>query len=398
MANIQKRGDNSYFFTISLGKGADGKYNRATKTITVTEKMSPKRLKEYLDHEYLKFKQEAKSNTYITPKKMTLISFVEDWKEKYAFKELSETTITNQLSILKIHILPSIGHWQISNINQSLLVDLLHNLKRQDGSERPLAVASQQSVYTTLKSIFKYAKQLRVIKEDPMEGVNKPKNIKEMKKELNVYSLEEVEILLSFLQEEESHWRVFMILTLVAGLRRGEALGLEWSKVDFDKNVIDISQTIVNTRNGPLIKSPKNKTSKRLISLPPSLVTELEEFYLENRDVRHKMGDGWTESKNDWVFCNEDGTHFYPTSPTTWWRRFTERVGMRYIRLHDLRHTSVTLLIAKGIHAKVISERSGHSGIRITMDTYGHVLRSADEEAGNTFEELFNSTFKKPIK
>jgi len=394
MANIQQRGDNSYFFTISLGKGADGKYNRATKTITVTGKMTPKRLKEYLDHEYLKFKQEARSDSYIAPGKMTFVSFVEDWKVKYAFKELSETTITNHLSILKIHILPGIGHWQINNINQSLLVDLLHNLKRQDGSERPLAITSQQSVYTTLKSIFKYAKQLRVIKEDPMEGVNKPKNNKEAERELNVYSLEEVTVLLDLLQEEDAHWRMFMTLALVAGLRRGEALGLEWSKVDLDKGVIDISQTIVNTRNGPLIKSPKTKTSKRLISLPPSVVSDLREYRLESMKERLLMGDRWTEHEREWVFCNEDGTHFYPTTPTTWWSRFTERVGIRYIRLHDLRHTSVTLLIAQGIHAKIISERSGHSSIRITMDTYGHVLRTADEEAGNTFEGLFSNKSK----
>jgi integrase len=106
------------------------------------------------------------------------------------------------------------------------------------------------------------------------------------------------------------------------------------------------------------------------------------------------MGNRWTEHEREWVFCNEDGTHFYPTTPTTWWSRFTERVEIRYILLHDLRHTSVTLLIAQVIHAKIISERSGHSSIRITMDTYGHVLRTADEEAGNTFEGLFSNKSK----
>lgn len=98
------------------------------------------------------------------------------------------------------------------------------------------------------------------------------------------------------------------------------------------------------------------------------------------------MGDCWKEHERKWVFCNEDGTHFYPTTLTTWWRRFTDREEVRHIKLHDLRHTSVTLLIAQNVHAKIIAERFRHSSIKVTMDTYGHVLRTTDLEAGNTFK------------
>ena len=391
MANIQKRGDDSYFFTVSLGRGADGKYRRRTKTITITEKMTPKQLREYLNHEYLTFKQEALSGAYIVPGKMTVSAFIEEWKEKYAYKELSETTITNHLSILDTHILPNIGHWNLQDVNPSLLDDLLHNLKRKDGSDKPLATTSQQSVYNTLKSIFKYAKQKRLIKEDPMEGVSKPRNKNEEARTLNVYDFEEVSTLLTLLEEEDSHWRMFMTLLIVGGLRRGEGLGLEWDKIDFENGLIDISQTIVNTRNGPHIKPPKSKTSNRLVSLAPSVMDELKRFKIDWMKNKLLMGDKWTEHNRSWVFCNVDGTHFYPTTPSTWWKRFTDRTGFRYIRLHDIRHTSASLMIAQNIHAKVISERFGHSSIRITMDTYGHVLRTADKMAGDTFEGLFTN-------
>jgi integrase len=95
------------------------------------------------------------------------------------------------------------------------------------------------------------------------------------------------------------------------------------------------------------------------------------------------------EKEYEWLFCNEDGTHFYPTTPTTWWRRFTKRAGVRFIRLHDLRHTSATLLINQGVHAKIISERLGHSDIRVTMNTYGHAFQKADQEAANKLDSLF---------
>ncbi|WP_336822922.1 site-specific integrase [Sporosarcina sp. USHLN248] len=389
MANIQQRGDNSYFFTVSLGRGADGKYKRRTKTITVTDKMTPKQLKEYLDHEYLKFKHEALSGAYIVPNKISVSVLSEEWKEKYAFNELSKTTITNHLSILDTHVLPVIGHRSIQDVNPSLLEDLLHNLKRKDGSKKPLAVTSRQSVYNTLKSIFKYAKTKRLIKEDPMEGVSKPKIKYEEAKQMNVYDFEEVSLLLKLLEEERSHWRMFMTLLIVAGLRRGEGLGLEWKHIDLENGIIDISQTIVNTQDGPLIKGPKSKSSIRLVTLAPSVVEDLRSFKVEWDKNKLLMGDKWTEQERSWVFCNENGKHFFPTTPSTWWKRFTERTGFRYIRLHDLRHTSASLLIAQNVHAKVISERFGHSSIRITMDTYGHVLRTADKMAGDTFEILF---------
>ncbi|WP_342743634.1 tyrosine-type recombinase/integrase [Halobacillus massiliensis] len=116
---------------------------------------------------------------------------------------------------------------------------------------------------------------------------------------------------------------------------------------------------------------------------------DLKTFRTEWMIGRMKVGDLWTEKEHEFLFCNENGHHFYPTTPTTWWRRFTKKAGVRFIRLHDLRHTSATTLINQGIHAKIISERLGHSDIRITMDTYGHAIRAADQEAANKMDEAF---------
>ncbi|WP_237716603.1 site-specific integrase [Brevibacillus sp. CF112] len=86
-----------------------------------------------------------------------------------------------------------------------------------------------------------------------------------------------------------------------------------------------------------------------------------------------------------------NGKPLYPSSVKTWWSRFTKRHKLKYIRFHDLRHTSATLLINKGVHAKIISERLGHANILTTMNIYGHALRSADQEAAKHFESLFDS-------
>src|SRR5699024_5749168 len=74
-----------------------------------------------------------------------------------------------------------------------------------------------------------------------------------------------------------------------------------------------------------------------------------------------------------------------------WWTRFIKRHKLKYINIHALRHTSATLLINQGVHAKIISERLGHSDIKTTMNIYGHALKQADEIAT---QKLDNALFK----
>lgn len=390
---VQQRGENSFFFTVSLGRGSDGKYKRATKTYKVEEKFSPRRLEEHIQHEYLKFKSKVESGIYIKPEKMTFSTFVNRWKEQFVFRELAETTITNRISILKNHITPVLGHKSMDQINTPEINDLLNNLTRKDGTDGPVSDYTRDDVYKTLKSIFKHAKKEQIIKHDPMSGVYKPRIKKVVGNELNVYDEEEYNELLDKAQNEPFHWRMFITLTLTAGLRRGEALGLEWEDVDLKNSTLDIRQAIVRGRKGAVIKLPKGDKT-RLISLPSSVNEELKQYRLFWMKEKLRLGDRWEEDKREWLFCNTDGSHLYPTTPTTWWRRFTERVNVRRIRLHDLRHTSATLQIAQGVHAKIISERLGHSRIDITMDTYGHALRSADEKAAAVFDNIRNKNKK----
>jgi integrase len=397
MANIRKRGDNSFLLTVEIGYNNNGKRKRRYKTVNVEDQSllkTKKKLQDYLDNEYHKFKTEVESGEYIAPEKMTLDNFVIEWENKYARKELSENTLISYLSHIRNHILPAIGHKRIDQIKPVHIINMMDGIKRVDSSvEKPLSARSKQDVYLAIRNIFERAVEWQIIKSNPVKNVKKPRLTNE--KEVTVYDETEVETLFKAAEQEPFHWRIFLTLAIAAGLRRSENLGLEWSKVNFDKATIDISQVVVKGLKGSSIKGPKTKRSKRVVSLPPSVVEELKLFHLHWKKEKLKMGELWIEKDREWLFCNEDGTHFYPTTPTTWWRRFTKRASVRFIRLHDLRHTSATLLINQGVHAKIISERLGHSDIRVTMNTYGHALQKADQEAANKLDNLFS---KKQIR
>nr|WP_281169611.1 site-specific integrase [Thermicanus aegyptius] len=199
------------------------------------------------------------------------------------------------------------------------------------------------------------------------------------------------------LQREPYHWRMMITLALTTGMRRGELLGLEWRHIDWKSGVIDVQQSVSISLKGEIIvKEPKTKNSKRKISLPPSVLEELRDYYAYRVKERDKIGDAWKGcndsegNERHFVFCHMDGTPFHHERPYLWFRQFIKKNGFRYIRFHDLRHTSATLLINQGVHAKVIAERLGHGSITTTMNIYGHALRSADQAAADKFENLFS--------
>jgi integrase len=395
MASIQKRGHNSFMLVVEAGYTPKGKRIKRTRTIKVDETLlkTTKRLRDYLNSELVKFKTEVEAGEYIAPEKMTLENFVKEWEKKYASNELSETTLLSYLSHIRNHILPVLGHKRIDQIKPVHIISMLDEIKRVNDADKPLSMRSKQDVYLAIRNIFERAVEWQIIKSNPAKNVKKPKVTSQ--KEISVYDEEEIEALFTAAAEEPFHWRVFLTLALAAGLRRGENLALEWPKVNLDEGTINISQIIVKGLNGAIIKDPKTKRSKRVVSLPSSVIEELKLFKLHWKKEKLKIGELWIENEHEWLFCNLDGTHFYPTTPTTWWRRFTKRANVRFIRLHDLRHTSATLLINQGVHAKIISERLGHSDIRVTMNTYGHALQKADQEAANKLDSLFA---KKQIK
>lgn len=391
MANIEKRGDNSYRFTVYLPKNAHGRYPKERKTITIEGRYTPKQLREYLNHEYLQFKNEVLSGSYVRPEAMSFAVFVKEWESKYASK-LALTTYGNHQRKLELHILPVIGHMDMKQINEFILMQLIDGLTRKDGHEGALSYHTRQDVYRTLQSIFKYAVKWKVLTSNPMEGVDKPKpqDTEEEQQDLQVYDEHEIGQLMEIVQQELPHWRTMFTLALAAGLRRGELLGLQWPDIDFADNKISIRTTVVLTKSGPHIKRTKSRTSKRTVTLPNSMMEELKVYKQIHEADRTASGDRWTETEYDWVFSQASGKHLYPSSPSNRWATMMRQHNFRYIRLHDLRHTSASLLIAQGVHAKIISERLGHADISITMNTYGHAFKSADRAAADKMESIFS--------
>jgi integrase len=163
-------------------------------------------------------------------------------------------------------------------------------------------------------------------------------------------------------------WRV----ALGTGLRRGELLGLRWQDVDLVDRQLRVTSSLTEVNGILQLGHPKTGRSRTLY-LDASTAAALE----------HEPRDRDTNG-HDLVFTRPDGTPWPPSQITDRWRGQWPRlahVGIPKIRLHATRHVHATLLLARGVPIKVVSERLGHTTIAMTMDIYAHVLPAMDRNA-----------------
>ena len=161
---------------------------------------------------------------------------------------------------------------------------------------------------------------------------------------------------------------------------------LQWKDINFSASTVSISQNRVHTKNNVVQKAPKSQAGNRTIKVGSDVITSLRDA----KEIYDEMASKPGFKDLGYVLFKENGEPFHPDSITQKWERFIARQQLPQIRLHDLRHSNATALIAAGVSAKVVQHRLGHANVSITLNTYTHVLPSMDEEAA---EKLDNALF-----
>jgi integrase len=175
-------------------------------------------------------------------------------------------------------------------------------------------------------------------------------------------------------------------MAIATGMRRGEILALRWKDLDPDLTVAHVRRSLQTTGGVLVFEEPKTRRSRRAVDLPafirPYLVRQRQD-----QASRRAGSHSWQDL--DLVIDSGDGRPVNPATFSSAWSRFCRRPGVPRVRFHDLRHAHATLMLLKGVHPKVVSERLGHASVGITLDTYSHVLPTMQAEAVRAFDELF---------
>lgn len=173
------------------------------------------------------------------------------------------------------------------------------------------------------------------------------------------------------------------------------AVALRWKNVDLGlaslgvSAYLSVTETVYKLNGTYIIKEPKTSSGKRRIALPPSLALVLQQYRAERQAQRALLGKPLTD--DDFVFTHPDGTLLDPSTVSHAFNNVIRRAGLPHIRLHDLRHTHASLLLRAGVHPKIVQERLGHSSIRVTLDTYSHVMGGLQEAAAQRFDDFLSA-------
>ena len=303
---------------------------------------------------------------------------MDTWLATY-LPNIEQSTKDGYKEKIDLYIKPTLGHFPLKTLKNNDIQIWINNLKKR------LAPKTIRNAYNNLNAALKQAVVLRMIPYNPCEGTVLPKL---QKPQTNVYNIAMIQQALATAEDLATY--VIILLGASVGLRRGEMAALQWKDVDLDKNTISITQNRVHTTQGVIEKSPKTKAGKRTITIGNDVVNAL-------RDAKAIYDDAVCSKpgfKNlGYVLFKENGEPFHPDSLTQKWERFVAKHNLPPIRLHDLRHSNATAMIAAGINARVVQHRLGHANVSITLNTYTHVLPEMDQEAA---DKLNNALFSTP--
>lgn len=396
--HVRHRGGNRWQLEIDLGKTVGGKKrNRKYKTVTAKNKTEAK-------IKLAQFITEMTDGGYIEENEIGFVEFVnKHWMPKCAIKRLSHTTLETHVYYLELRILPAFQHFKLNEIKPIHIIDFLDNLgedgMRLDGKEGKLSSSTIEYHYRILNNIFNFAVEIKFLENSPLEGVKKPSVDY---KESAVYDLEETTKLIQALETETHvpHWQIIVKLAITTGMRRSELFGLEFKHIDLNQRIIHVRQALTYSKEKGYqiheIKKGSRNSKRRDIVLSDALIEPIKMLKIQRKQERFaiKDEDKWRKGKHNFILCNEYGKPYNPESLKNWWTRFIKRHKLKYINIHALRHTSATLLINQGVHAKIISERLGHSDIKTTMNIYGHALKQADEIATQKLDDALFKNIK----
>lgn len=385
MASWTQTGEDSYKLIAELGRDARGKRLREFDTIHLGRK--PK--KGELDLEAAKFEEAVRGGKWQKRGVVGFEDFVEgDWKKNYADVQLGEYTRKNYMDVIRTHLLPEFGRYQLDKITTMQIVSFMTWLRtpaaRKDGRKKPLATNTQLNVYKALKAILDAAYEWRLLIDNPMDGVKRPRADKAEQRALKLrkksLTADEAADVIEALAQEPEKWRLYFIGVLLGGFRRGEMLAVEWPALDEVNGGLYVDKQITFDEEGAATEGEvKTVESEGFVPLPRWYVLQLAAY--KKTWLREKLAcppDKWLGGDKEYIFHGGYGAVYYPNTPSLRWRKFLARHGLPGIRLHDLRHTTAMLLRKYGADLRTVQEQLRHTKLATTeiyLDKGGVISR-----------------------
>jgi len=353
--SVYRRSDGRWVAAVSLGDGkrvhryAKTRADAATKLAAVLKT--------------------AQDQLPIPPERGTVGQFLEDWLANTAKRTVRPSTFVSYEGLVRVHLVPELGKVPLIKLSPQH-VERMINRKLAAGLS-PRRVEYMRAV---LRRALNDALRWGLVARNVATLVTPPRA---ERYEIRPLDPEQARRFLDTVRGDRLE--ALYSVALAVGLRQGEALGLRWQDVDFDKGVIYVRRALQRIGGSLQLVEPKTTRSRRAVVLPTTVTTALQQHRARQVAERLAAGSEWIDA--DLVFCTPMGRPLDASNVTHAFQKHLARAGLPRQRFHDLRHACASLLLAQGVSPRVVMEILGHSQVALTLDTYSHVLPSLTAEA-----------------
>lgn len=415
MPTIEKRGDNTWRIGIQLGKDQGRRWIR--RTLSFPPAMDEDDQRHAAEVALAQLILDVSAGQSIPENPVTFRELAELWMRNYVEAECEPNTRKTYRNLLDKRILPHIGEQDIARITPLMLSSLLAELRKAPKAsqrkpddqlkrartpsdqakltadpEKTLSPTTIRHIHDTLTAIFRQAVRWELLPKNPMDSLQRPKVRKKKVKYLD--DDRAVQLLRCLKDVENMSFRAAVLLALTCGLRLGEVGALNLADVDWRQGTIDIQRARAYTPDtGNYDGSTKSEAGERLITLPPAMLTLLDETRRYQDEAAAMVGDIWQGDGR--IVCAWNGAPYHHGTPSKQWRAFADKNGFQGVRFHDLRHSHATLLFADNIDAVAVASRLGHADASTTLRTYAHALRRRDQDSANAMQRLMDKANEK---
>lgn len=338
-------------------------------------------------------REKIKKGTHVLSNKVTVGQHLEEWLDGL---RLSPSTIASYRKNVRLHLAPAIGALRLDQVTGTRLSGLYRTLEtsgRADG-QGGLSARTVRYIHTIAHSALSAAVRDSRLAVNPADKATPPSARQAASPEMRTWTGAELARFLDWAKTRNEELQPAWLVLAMTGMRRGEALALRWGDIDFTSGTIGVRRAVSLIRNkgvvGQIVVGPPKSGKPRVVDVDEQTLATLRTY----RALRGSLS--LTLARPDaYVLGRLDGA---PRQPEHFSRSFQTQLAtarlelgedaLPEIRLHDLRHTHATLLLAGGVHPKIVSERLGHAKISITLDTYSHVIPTLQREAASKLASL----------
>ena len=377
-ANIGKDGKIvSYRFRCCIGRDDMGRQKFATKTVHPAEGLTPKKLEKEMQR--LADEWEAGILAGIVPiENNTFEDFINNtWWPVHVMDGTHKPSTIEFYKNLLPRIIKSLGKCKLSSIKPLDIEKFLNSLRTEG-----LSAKTCRHYQVLLGTIFNFAECHDLIVKNPMRRITP---VKLEKKPVDFLSPTDAKIFIDSLENVSTVWRCMMTVFILCGLRRGEALGLQWKDIDFKSKQLHIERNVTYTPiNGLTVSAPKTENSIRVLPISAPVLNTLMQWKKEQVENFRA-----TLLPTAYIFSSAANAYqpMAPSNPTRWLEHHCKKYNLPDVSPHDLRHTCGALMLASGASVKEVQDFLGHSDPATTLKFYAgttpDMLRTASDGLAN---------------